>query len=44
VQRRLKSLDVGNYIELNGDQELAQFFDELKREIREKHSVTQESR
>jgi putative addiction module CopG family antidote len=42
VQRRLKSLDEGNYIELNGDEELAQFFDELKQELRDKYAVKQE--
>jgi putative addiction module CopG family antidote len=42
VQRRLKSLDEGDYIELNGDEELAQFFEELKQEVREKHAVKQE--
>jgi hypothetical protein len=44
VQRRLKSLDDGNYIELNGDEELAQFFEELKQEVREKHAVNQGQR
>ena len=44
VQRRLKSLDDGNYIELNGNDELAQFFEELKQEVREKHAVKQEQR
>jgi hypothetical protein len=44
VQRRLKSLDDGNYIELNGDEELAQFFEELKQEVREKHAVKQGQR
>jgi putative addiction module CopG family antidote len=29
VKRRIKSLDAGNYIELNGDEELDRFFDEL---------------
>jgi Arc/MetJ-type ribon-helix-helix transcriptional regulator len=42
AQRRLKSLDEGNYIELNGDEELAQFFEELKQEVRDKHAVKQE--
>jgi putative addiction module CopG family antidote len=42
VQRRLKSLDEGDYIELNGDEELAQFFEELKHQVREKHAVKQE--
>ncbi|MEX2141566.1 MAG: type II toxin-antitoxin system ParD family antitoxin [Pirellulales bacterium] len=39
VQRRLKSLDEGNYIELNGDEELAQFFDGLLQEVQVKHEV-----
>ena len=43
VRRRLKSLEAGNYIELNGDEELDQFFDELLDEVTrklpaEKHS------
>lgn len=42
VQRRLQSLDEGNYIELNGDEELAQFFEELKQEVRDKYAVKQE--
>jgi hypothetical protein len=44
VQRRLKSLDDGNYIEPNGDEELAQFFEELKQEVHEKHAVKQGQR
>jgi putative addiction module CopG family antidote len=39
VQRRLKSLDGGNYIELNGDEELAQFFEELLQEIEAEHGM-----
>lgn len=42
VQRRLKSVDEGNFIELNGDEELAQFFEELKQEVRVKYAVNQE--
>jgi putative addiction module CopG family antidote len=41
IQRRLKSLDEGNYIELNGDEELAQFFEELKQEVRGKYAPKQ---
>jgi hypothetical protein len=44
VQRRIKSLDEGNYIELNGDDELARFFEELLQEVRERHGVKQNDR
>jgi hypothetical protein len=36
VQRRIESLEAGNYIELNGDEELDQFFDDLMREVEER--------
>jgi putative addiction module CopG family antidote len=33
IRRRLAEVDAGNYIELNGDEELANFFDEIMREV-----------
>jgi putative addiction module CopG family antidote len=36
VRRRIRSLDAGNYIELNGDEELDRFFDELLDEVTRK--------
>lgn len=33
VRERVEALDAGDYIELNGDEELAAFFAELKREV-----------
>jgi hypothetical protein len=39
VQRRLKSPDEGNYIELKGDEEWAQLIDELLQEVEAQHGV-----
>jgi putative addiction module CopG family antidote len=43
IQRRLKSLDEGNYIELNGDEELDQFFDVLLGEVEQNLSAERPS-
>jgi Arc/MetJ-type ribon-helix-helix transcriptional regulator len=33
IRRRFAEVDAGNYIELNGDEELANSFDEIMREV-----------
>jgi putative addiction module CopG family antidote len=33
IRRRFADVDAGNFIELNGDEELANFFGEIKREV-----------
>ena len=35
IQARLAAVDAGDYIELNGDEELAAFFEDLKKEVNE---------
>jgi putative addiction module CopG family antidote len=33
IQRRFAAVDAGDYIELNGDEDLADFFAEIKQEV-----------
>jgi putative addiction module CopG family antidote len=39
VQRRIRSLEDGNYIEINGDDDLRTFFDGIMHEVEQKRSA-----
>jgi len=39
VQRRIRLLEQGDYIELQGDEELRKFFDDIMQEVEQKLSI-----